>query len=482
MEKIKYRKVSSSDFEELNLLNKEINKSKYRQKFHIQPLTGLLNDPNGFSYYKGKWHLFYQWFPFDSIHGTKAWYHTVSNDLVHFENRGIGIYPNTYEDNHGAYSGSALQVGDDLFIYYTGNNRDKEFIRNPKQMLVKYDGEKYSEKEVLIDTHPDYTEHQRDPKIVYDEKLDKYYIIIGAQTKDKIGCILVYESTSPDKDFTFKGRLNVKGFEDFGYMWECPDLISMDGKDILLFSPQGLEAKGEYFNNIYQNGYIIGKIDLEKLEFIPESDFIELDRGFDFYASQTANHPFDSQYLIAWMGLPDTNYPTEADKWSGSLTMVRELSLCENKIYQYPVEGYRNLRKSENIYECEKTKLEIADPREIEIENIRKNLVLSFIDDENILIELRYKNNEFVFTRRSFSAENIDGDFEIRYISNIDVNRLNIFIDTSSIEIFINEGEYSLTSRYFKNNHSINLIADSNDIINIKTWKLDTCIDENFVL
>lgn len=482
MKKIKYRKVSSSDFEELNLLNKEINKTKYRQKFHIQPLTGLLNDPNGFSYYNGKWHLFYQWFPFDAIHGTKAWYHTVSDDLVHFENIGIGIYPNTYEDNHGAYSGSALQVGDELFIYYTGNNRDEEYTRHPKQMLVKYDGEKYFEKEILIDTHPDYTEHQRDPKIVYDENLDKYYIIIGAQTKDKIGCILVYESTSPDKDFTFKGRLNVKGFENFGYMWECPDLISMDDKDILLFSPQGLEAESEYFNNIYQNGYIIGKIDLEKLEFIPESDFIELDRGFDFYASQTANHPFDREYLVAWMGLPDTNYPTETDKWSGSLTMVRELKLKNNKLYQYPVEAYKNLRKNEKTFEYENTRLEIYVPMEMEIKDIQDKLILTLLDDGKALMELKYENNEFIFTRKSFSSEDINGDFEKRYITNIDISKLNIFIDTSSIEIFINGGEYSLTSRYFKNNDSINLIVNSSNIIKVKTWDLDDCIDESFVL
>ena len=483
MKETKFRTLSSSDYGELSLLNKEINKSKYRQKFHIQPLTGLLNDPNGFSYYNGKWHLFYQWFPFDAIHGTKTWYHTVSDNLISFKNEGVGIYPDTYEENHGAYSGSAMQIGDELYIYYTGNNRDKEYIRHPKQMLVKYDGEKFSKKEILIDANPDYTDHQRDPKIIYDKDLDKYYILIVAQTKDKLGSILVYESNSPDKDFRFKGQLNVKGYEDFGYMWECPDLISIDGKDILIFCPQGLKEEKEHFNNIYQNGYLVGKIDLDKLEFIPESEFIELDRGFDFYASQTANSPFDEQHLIAWMGLPDINYPTEMDKWSGSLSMIRELKLIDNKLYQYPVEDYKKLRKNEKTYETKNSKIAINIPLEIELDNIDENLDLVFLEEDNSeSMKLNYENNKFTFSRRGFSSDKLAGDFEKRYITNIDIKKLNIFIDTSSMEIFINDGEYSLTSRYFSKYNLSNISIDTNDVIKIKTWRLDNCVDENFVL
>jgi beta-fructofuranosidase len=80
----------------------EINKvSNYRQKFHVQPITGLSNDPNGFIYHQGKWHLFYQWCPWGAVHGLKYWYHVVSKDLIHWENEGVALAPDTVFDNKG---------------------------------------------------------------------------------------------------------------------------------------------------------------------------------------------------------------------------------------------------------------------------------------------------------------------------------------------------------------------------------------------
>src|SRR5690242_14432133 len=82
----RYRKIEDASKEELLKLRSEVMECKWRQTFHIQPETGLLNDPNGFSYYNGEYHLFYQWFPFGPVHGLKYWYHTKSKDLVHWSN------------------------------------------------------------------------------------------------------------------------------------------------------------------------------------------------------------------------------------------------------------------------------------------------------------------------------------------------------------------------------------------------------------
>ncbi|MED0747440.1 sucrose-6-phosphate hydrolase, partial [Aeribacillus composti] len=102
--KQRYRRIEEATKEELNALKEKVNNSIWRQKFHIQPVTGLLNDPNGFSYFNGEYHLFYQWFPLGPVHGLKYWYHTKSKDLVNWQNVGIGIKPNDYFDSHGAYS------------------------------------------------------------------------------------------------------------------------------------------------------------------------------------------------------------------------------------------------------------------------------------------------------------------------------------------------------------------------------------------
>ena len=77
----RYRTILEASNEEITELKKIVDSCPYRQKFHIQPTTGLLNDPNGFSYYNGEYHLFYQWFPLGPVHGIKHWYHVSSKDL-----------------------------------------------------------------------------------------------------------------------------------------------------------------------------------------------------------------------------------------------------------------------------------------------------------------------------------------------------------------------------------------------------------------
>ena len=77
----RYRRIQEATVEELQQLKMSVDACCYRQKFHIQPVTGLLNDPNGFSYYNGEYHLFYQWFPLGPVHGVKYWYHV--SILIH---------------------------------------------------------------------------------------------------------------------------------------------------------------------------------------------------------------------------------------------------------------------------------------------------------------------------------------------------------------------------------------------------------------
>ena len=87
----RYRKMDDVAEQEIQELVNLVNQCQWRQTFHIQTVTGLLNDPNGFSYFNGEYHLFYQWFPLGPVHGLKYWYHTKSKDLVHWENVGIAI-------------------------------------------------------------------------------------------------------------------------------------------------------------------------------------------------------------------------------------------------------------------------------------------------------------------------------------------------------------------------------------------------------
>lgn len=135
----RYKKYSEWTAEELLDLQAQATKSDYQLSYHVRPQSGLLNDPNGFSYFNGEYNLFYQAFPFGAAHGLKSWFHLTSKDLVNWKNMGLAVKPDTKFDSHGAYSGSAHVIDDELFLMYTGNHRDENWERHTYQIGAKMD-------------------------------------------------------------------------------------------------------------------------------------------------------------------------------------------------------------------------------------------------------------------------------------------------------------------------------------------------------
>lgn len=169
------------------------------------------------------------------------------------------LAPTEHFNKDGVYSGSALEVNGKLNLIYTGNVKNKDNLRTPYQCVVECDKEGKLEKEkVIIKSVPKgYTTHFRDPKAFKKDNI--YYFVIGAQNDNLKGRALLYSS----KDFenwNLEGEIKTK-YNDFGYMWECPNLININGKDIFIFSPQGLEKEEFKYQNIYQSGYIFVAID-----------------------------------------------------------------------------------------------------------------------------------------------------------------------------------------------------------------------------
>ena len=116
-----YRRIEQAESGEIAALEAKIAVCPWRQSYHIQPVTGLLNDPNGFSFYEGYYHLFYQWFPLGTEHGMKYWYHTRSTNLANWENVGIAIEPEVLTTHMGVFrkrNGERWQVKPDLHRQY----------------------------------------------------------------------------------------------------------------------------------------------------------------------------------------------------------------------------------------------------------------------------------------------------------------------------------------------------------------------------
>ncbi|PCR11763.1 hypothetical protein CQA67_26935 [Klebsiella pneumoniae] len=94
--------------------------SHYPQ-WHLAPVNGLLNDPNGFCQVAGRYHLFYQWNPLACDHTYKCWGHWSSADLLHWRHEPIALMPDEEYDRNGCYSGSAVEFEGALTLCYTGN-------------------------------------------------------------------------------------------------------------------------------------------------------------------------------------------------------------------------------------------------------------------------------------------------------------------------------------------------------------------------
>jgi beta-fructofuranosidase len=456
----RYRRIEEASQEELSILKSEVLDCQWRQTFHIQPETGLLNDPNGFSFYNGEYHLFYQWFPLGPVHGLKYWFHTKSKDLISWENVGIGIEPSNDYDSHGAYSGSAIDHDGKLYLLYTGNTRDENWVRHPYQCLAIMDqtGEITKlESPVIREVPSGYTDHFRDPKVW--KEGNQFYAVIGAQRENETGCVVLYRS--PDLlHWNFEGELQTP-LQSFGYMWECPDYFDLQDKGVFIFSPQGLEPEGDQYQNIYQSGYVLGeKLDVNN-RTLTHGSFQELDRGFDFYAPQTMMNPEGRRILVGWMGLPEIDYPTDRNGWAHCLTLPRELSIRGNKLIQQPVIELKKLRKQQHevrdvllqekkVYnEFSGTTFEMV----CEFDNFdAKEFGVEFRAGENEKTVIKYDAIEKkVILDRSLSGVLVGEDYGTERKCSLDSSKIkfHLFVDISSVEIFINDGEEVFTSRIF---------------------------------
>ncbi|EMW5544698.1 sucrose-6-phosphate hydrolase [Enterococcus faecium] len=452
----RYRAYSDWSKEEIAKINENVSQSPWHASYHIEPRTGLLNDPNGFSFFNGKYNLFYQNWPFGAAHGLKEWIHTESDDLVHFYVTGAELRPDTEHDSHGAYSGSAYEVDGKLFLFYTGNVRDKKWTRDTLQIGAWMDKDHNITKceNILIHKPADVTEHFRDPQIFnYKGQL---YTIVGAQNLEKSGFIKVYKATDNNVE-TWKEVGNLD-FDSTGseYMIECPNLLFVDEKPVIIYCPQGLDKSELNYDNIYPNTFkICQSFDTENIKLVGASEIQNLDYGFEAYATQGFNTPDGRTLIVSWIGLPDIDYPTDKYDYQGAMSLVKELSIKDGKLYQYPVETITSLRVSSEEFT---SKVETNNTYELELTfpTNQKSELLLFSDSKGNGLSLIVDTKEGkIILDRSKAGIQYATDFGTIRECSIDTKETtaNIFVDNSIIEIFINKGEKVFTSRVFPENH-----------------------------
>ncbi len=468
-------------------------RDRYRQRYHLSPPYGFMNDPNGVSFYKGVYHVFYQWntnFPGEKqIH----WGHFSSDDMINWNHGKAVLAPVDWYDKNGCYSGSAIKYNDKLYAFYTGNVKDENNIRSAYQCLaISSDGfefEKYDQNPLIDGTPKGYTPHYRDPKVWLDEN-GNGFMVIGAQRENHTGTVVLYTSTNM-LDWEFKGEISDK---KLGYMWECPDLFKLDGYDVLIFCPQGLEPEGDLYNNRYQCGYMIGNMNLENGKF-DSGDFVELDRGFEFYAPQTVSLPDGRIILYAWMGMPEEeDHPSVEDNWVHCMTMPRELDISRGMLIQKPVGEIERLKENKvesDPMEIREGHIKIPEfaGESVNIKMLLKNkgakefgVYLKASDDlqENTMIKVNSDTNKIELNREKSGLWG--SGIRRAQLKSADSVELDIYLDTSSVEVFVNGGEEVFTARIFPSKEGIcfGLFANGGAVEMAKGEKSDMKKSINF--
>ena len=120
---------------------------KNQMTYHIAPHQGLINDPNGLVYFKGRHHVFFQWNQTGVTHSNKSWGHVSTTDFVNWQTHPPALEPVDEFDRDGCYSGSAVVHDNSLYLFYTGNLRGENNERITTQCLaISEDGIHFTKK------------------------------------------------------------------------------------------------------------------------------------------------------------------------------------------------------------------------------------------------------------------------------------------------------------------------------------------------
>lgn len=472
-------------------------KEEERPDFHLSSRTGWMNDPNGFSYYKGQYHMFYQYYPYESKWGPMHWGHAVSNDLLHWKYCPAAMAPDEIYDKDGCFSGSAIELADGKqLLMYTGVVKECQgndvYQEVQTQCIAIGDGtdyQKYGQNPVLDEKDLPQGASRfdfRDPKIW--KKADgTYACVVGNRPSDGSGQILMYTSADGFQ-WKFKSVL-ASNNNRFGKMWECPDFFELDGTWVLLTSPQDMLPEGFEYHNGNGTLCLMGDFD-EETGVFQEIHNQSIDYGIDFYAPQTVLTPDGRRVMIGWMQNWDScSIRSPEAPWLGQMSLPRELFIRNGRLCQKPVRELDKMRCNKVEYTDVEVsgivKLDGIKGRRVDME-----LVLRAGDTQELYhkFAVRFAQNDRYYTALSFrpkeSILKVDRKFsgsrraiihQRRSLVNT-VNgelRLRMILDRFSVEVFVNDGEQVLTATMYTEQEADGISFFADGVVNIDVVKYE---------
>ncbi len=460
-----------------------------RHTYHAMPPVGWMNDPNGFNEAFGKYHLFYQFYPYGPSWDSMHWGHYTTQDFVKWKLEPTALAPDGPDDSDGCFSGSSVVKDGKLYLIYTSVMGD----RQTQSLAVSSDGVRFEKLGVVIpsDLLPKecLKTDFRDPKVFRRGKF--YYLLAGSMSEKGEGMILEYRSEDLFA-WEFVGVLRRDDLTTRG-IYECPDLFECGGKDVMLASPQGYATDDWRFENVQSSIYMVGKLNAEKGEFKKEYED-EIDGGFDFYAPQTMKTKDGRVVMIAWMQMWQRFFPTAKHGWTGSMILPRELTLKNGRLYQAPVreiERYRwnpihfnnvKIGSRNELTKVSGTKIELlftldlGDAKRVGIKFYQKG-------EHDARVYYDREKDRVIFDRSRMGLEiTHDPDEKDASVRSVKVSTegnllsMRIFLDVSSCEVFLNGGERTMTGNVYAEGDGISFFAEGGSAKIVSLEKYDIVV------
>ena len=426
------------------------NREKYRPLYHHTPPYGWMNDPNGIFYKDGVWHLYFQYNPFGSQWENMNWGHSTSRDLIHWTYEGVPIQP----DALGViYSGCCVVDKDNVagfgknavIAFYTsaGTSQTQSIaysLDNGKTFT------KYAGNPIVTSNVPDF----RDPKVFWNEDTQLWNLILAAGQQ-----MSIYSSKNL-KDWTFESHFG-EGYGNHDGVWECPDLIKMGNKWVLLCN---INPGGPYGGSATQ--YFVGHFDGHKFTCESAPTVTKwLDYGKDQYATVTFNNAPNGRIVaIPWMSNWQYGNHVPTLQFRSANGLPRELGL-----FSYQGESYISVKPSPEVFKAfsNKTSTKLQPASYIEVTNIKGNASITLKNNQNEEVVMVYdaKKGTFSMDRNQSGVSEFSSEFKAVTTSPTygAISGLQIFVDKSSVEVFDVDGKMAMTNIVFPTSPYTDVVA-----------------------
>lgn len=502
--KNKYSLTKAREYERENKVSMD-----EKPLFHITPPVGWMNDPNGFSVYDGKIHLFYQYHPYSTEWGPMHWGHVVTEDLMCWEQLPVAMAPDIEYDGEGCFSGTAICKDGRHVLVYTSveKNPDGDGVLQ-NQSIAVFDGTEYRK----IDSNPVVTGDMlpgdlsrsdfRDPKVWLSDGM--YYMVAGCVDKEDKGLVVLFTSTDM-QTWKYKSIL-ARNDGDLGGVWECPDFFELDDRYVLMVSPTGMKASGYEFHNGNNSIYFVGGYDKDNGKFIGEKAY-SLDYGTDFYAPQTTLLPDGRRVMIAWMQSWHNLYIPDGQRWQGMMTLPREISLENGSLMQRPVREIEKYHANEIRYFDEiisgQCKLDGICGRTIDMTLIVKgneyeSFAVDFAKGDGYYTRFTYdRRRKVIELDRTFAGfkkdivcvrrakvKTVDPTDTAANVSGVcgveERISLRFVLDRNSIELFVNDGIMTMSTVIYTplEDDGIEFICDGKATVDVDLYDIEQCISK----